>query len=335
MRRSFSLGILFFRRILFLAATSAALMLATDAATVFAQVVVPGSGKKLSKVGDDFEDEAWGYVFNRPKSTLENDKNTRYPAGVSKNGRWYEGPKRGQPDMIKRVKTPEGGLEGSSGALLLRSCYTGIPGRPSYSMQQDDFIADVRYILGGAIPLSRSPSVVTRVYMQPFEKWERRTGPTFAIRASVEPPPQYHPRTWRNRNEPQEPDTYWPGMLVDFYPKREGGPKEDTAYFRIRANESGGDYRGPKITQTGWWTLGMSFTPDGQIHYFAKPGIEDLTAEDHIASHHAYSLRGVELNTFFFNVCSGDDGKTWSTAWIVDDPTVYIDGRRVSVARRR
>jgi len=29
------------------------------------------------------------------------------------------------------------------------------------------------------------------------------------------------------------------------------------------------------------------------------------------------------FNTIFFNVCSVDDGKTWSTPWIIDDPKVY------------
>ncbi len=39
-----------------------------------------------------------------------------------------EGMKRGQPDLIKRVPTPPGGLPGSQGSLLLRSLSTGIPG---------------------------------------------------------------------------------------------------------------------------------------------------------------------------------------------------------------
>ena len=29
------------------------------------------------------------------------------------------------------------------------------------------------------------------------------------------------------------------------------------------------------------------------------------------------------LNTFFFNIVSPDDGRSWSTEWIVDDPTLY------------
>src|SRR5689334_12018982 len=86
-----------------------------------AQVIVPGTGQKIEKVGDDFEDANWSYIYNLPKGSEENDKQQRLPAGHSKNGRWFEGPMRGQPDIIQRVPTPEGGIPGSQGSLLMRS----------------------------------------------------------------------------------------------------------------------------------------------------------------------------------------------------------------------
>jgi hypothetical protein len=92
----------------------------------------------------------------------------------------------------------------------------------------------------------------------------------------------------------------------------------------VRGDSSGGDFKGPQITTTGWWTMGMSVTPDGMVHYYAKPGIENLTEKDYISSQYPYSFRCERFKTFFFDVCNGDDGKTWSTAWIVDDPTVYV-----------
>ena len=55
-----------------------------------AQPVVPGTGQKSDKVGDDFEDEKWSYNFNNPKSSHEQDDQIRYPAGGSVNGRWSE-----------------------------------------------------------------------------------------------------------------------------------------------------------------------------------------------------------------------------------------------------
>ncbi len=94
--------------------------------------------------------------------------------------------------------------------------------------------------------------------------------------------------------------------------------------MRIRANENGEDVRSQQITTTGWWTLGVSLTPDGMVHYYASPGIDDLTQADHLGSQYAYGFRGTALKTFFFNVCNGDDGRNWSTAWIIDDPSVYV-----------
>jgi hypothetical protein len=30
------------------------------------------------------------------------------------------------------------------------------------------------------------------------------------------------------------------------------------------------------------------------------------------------------MKTFFFNVCTHDTGRTWSTPWVIDDPKVYF-----------
>jgi hypothetical protein len=30
------------------------------------------------------------------------------------------------------------------------------------------------------------------------------------------------------------------------------------------------------------------------------------------------------MNTFFFNIVNNDDGRTWSTKWIIDDPELYV-----------
>ena len=68
----------------------------------------------------------------------------------------------------------------------------------------------------------------------------------------------------------------------------------------------------------------MSFTSDGRTHYYASPGVDPLTEEDHIASTMPYGVRCEAFNTFFFNVANHDDGKTWSTPWIIDDPSFYI-----------
>jgi hypothetical protein len=286
-----------------------------------AEPVIPGTGLKVINVGDDFEDEDWTYVFNSPKSTRDIDKSIHYPSGESENGRWYEGMKRGHPDVVKRVPTPKKGLPGSKGSLLLQSMYTGIPGRPSYQMQQDDFIADVYYRLGTGIPVSRTPSVVVRVFLPPADTWENRTGVHFGFRTALLTTVT-KPRILFSSSK-QETETYWTGMFIEFESKTDGH-KDDYAYWRLRADERGTDFRSKQITTTGWWTIGLSVTPDGMAHYYASPGVDDLTPEDHLTSQFPYGYRAEAFKTFFFNVCSGDDGKTWSTPWIIDDPTIYV-----------
>ena len=89
------------------------------------RAVIPGTGSEIVGVADDFEDPKWGYTPRDPKSTEDIDENQRGPMGRSSNGRWYEGIKRGHPDVVRRVPTPAGGLPGSTGALLLKSKLTG------------------------------------------------------------------------------------------------------------------------------------------------------------------------------------------------------------------
>jgi len=302
---------------------TAAVIVGLVAGSVRAAPVVPGTGKKVKNVGDDFEDEGWRYTLNSPKSTRNIDEYERTPSGESENGRWYEGMKRGHPDIARRVETPAKGLPGSTGSLLLRSLWTGVPGRPSYQMQQDDFIADVNYRLGAKIPVDRTPSVVVRVFLPPVDTWEDRTGPHFGFRTSLTTTVTTPPRGLLFSSSRREEETYWTGMFIEFQSKTDGH-KHDYAYWRLRADQDGNDFRSKQITMTGWWTIGMSITPDGMAHCYASPGVDNLTAEDHLASYYPYGYSAEYFKTFFFNVCNGDDGKTWSTPWVIDDPAVYI-----------
>ena len=94
--------------------------------------LVPGTGTLVKNVVDDFEAESWNWNYNHPKSSEEQDKRMRSPLGKSSNGRWFEGPKRGTPDVVKRVELPAPGLEGSSFGLLIATLHAGVPGRVSY-----------------------------------------------------------------------------------------------------------------------------------------------------------------------------------------------------------
>ncbi len=304
---------------------------AAGSASVMAQYMyraVPGRGQKVTQVGDDFEEAEWSYFDNGPKASSNIDHQDRLPAGISKNQRVYESTYRGQPDIVKRVETPEGGLHGSQWSLSMRSVQTGIPGHASYKMQQDDLLINVTSLMGGPVPVSKSPSVVVRVFLPPFEQWEKRTGSTFGFRAELEGSSMrpYVSKSLFSRGTKmrRKEEAYWPGFFIQFNSKSDGQNKEDSAVLLIRAGTQGEDIVGPRITETGWWTLGMAFTPDGTTHFYASPGVDPLTERDHVATTKPYGHTAETLNTFFFNVVNQDDGRTWSTEWIVDDPSLYL-----------
>lgn len=293
-------------------------VLSLVAENAFAQWLVPGTGQRDERYGDDFEDTEWTFHLNLPKASREQDGQTRDPLGYSANGKWKESPKRGTPEVVERVTPPDGGIPGSTGALLLRSQYSGIPNRPMRDNGQDDLIFN-----GSYVSVNRSPSVVVRVFVPPYEEWERRTGTSFGLRVSA--------TTMITEKKPglrifgggtqQKSETYYPGIFIQFNARDARNP-QDSAVFVIRGKDSGHDYvAGPTVTP-GWWTLGISITPDGRFHYYVRPGVENLRPQDHIASHFPYGYRALHLNSFFFNICNGDTGQ-WSTPWIIDDPFVY------------
>lgn len=310
----------------FVAITLAPLVALVASPLAAQRPVVPGTGSEIRGVSDDFEDPDWNYIPNDPKSTEDIDDNQRPPMGRSANGRWYEGVKRGHPDVVKRVPTPPGGLPGSTGSLLMRSLYTGIPGRPSGKMHQDDFVCNVQYRLRRKIDVAEVPSVTTRVFLPPVAEWEHRTGPHFGFRLALETTAMVEKEVgpFGMKRKQMDNEVYWPGLFVEFESKHDSKKADNYAYLRVRSNQRGGDFRGPQITTTGWWTLGMSVTPDGMVHYYASPGVDELTEDDYITSQLPYGYRAERFRTFFYNICSADDGRRWSTAFIVDDPKVYV-----------
>ena len=232
---------------------------------------------------------------------------------------------------MKRVETPEGGLPGSKGALALQTLYSGIPGQLSHKFQQDDLIANVSQKLGYMLPANWTPSYVVRVYVPPFETWEQRVGSSFGFRADCQTiinKPTKVGKLFKTGGTSREVEQYWPGFFIQFNGKNHPQhTTENTATILIRSGERGEDIPGPVITRPGWWTLGMTITSDGKVHYYGHEGVANLTSKDHLYSNYPYGYKCLNTSTFFFNVVNQDDGKTWSTRWIVDDPKVYVATR--------
>ncbi len=283
--------------------------------------IVPGSGIRQVQVGDNFEDPNWKWFPNGEKSSREQDDNERRPLGASNNGRWFESPKRGQPDVIERVATPAGGIPGSQGALKLQTLNTGIPHRPSRIMEQDDFVMKCASRIGG-IDVARGPSATCRIWLPPFENWENRSGSHFGYRIDVKTTVTESKKGFLFTRKVKEQEAYWPGFFFEFHSETDPRFEEDEAVLLIRGNNTGHEVRSIKLTP-GWWTFGMSVTPDGMVHYYARQGVEDLRSTDHLLSSFPYSYRAEIFATHFFNSVNMNDGRTWSTPFIIDDPAVF------------
>ena len=289
--------------------------------------LLPGTGTLVNT--DDFEAENWGFTFNWPKSSKEEDENIRFPLGQSSNRVWFESPKRGIPDVVKRVETPAGGIPGSKGALLLRTRDCGVPNAPGNKQAQDDIIMAAK-----PMSISYAPNFTVRVYLPEWSQWEQRMGVTFGIRMGLQGPRTKEEmvgfgRLLRRTTTVTEIEPYYPGFFIQYVPRTEptNSYHKDFAMLLLRSDGMGHEIIGPKIFEPGWWTFGMSVTPDGRCHYYAAQGVNDLTAKDYITSAMPYNIPAQTFNTIFFNVCSPDNGQTWSTPWIIDDPKVfYIQG---------
>lgn len=289
--------------------------------------LVPGTGQQIMEVFDDFEDPDWNFTLNLPKSSSNIDKTERHPSGFSANRLYLESMYRGTPDYVKRIDTPAGGLPGSKGALAMQTMQSGVPGHLSHTFQQDDLIAGVQQKLGYMMPVGWSPSYVCRVYVPPFDKWERRHGSHFGFRADCTTTITKTTsigKFFKSVGSHKALEQYWPGFFIQLNLKKETREPEDYATILMRGDTLGHDVPGPKITRPGWWTLGLSFTPDGKVHYYAHEGVANLTAKDHLYSNFPYGYHCEQTSTFFFNIVNQDDGHSWSTRWIVDDPKVYV-----------
>lgn len=309
-RRQFALGSL-------AAGTSLALRPALAAETKKAPPsgpppVIPGTGIRIAKTGDNFENLEWTYYPNGHKSSWNIDENMRVPGGISKNSLWVEAGKRGQPDMIRRVTTPPAGIPGSMSSMVIQTLESGIPGRRSGQQQQDDLLHNTQGQVGRTIPVAWTPNCICRVYMAPVSKWENRNGPSFGYRVGL--------LGWGKKSSNEE---YWPGMFIHMERTTKINERAYGMRVWVRGDGYGRDLPGPVFEPEEWATLGMTCSPDGQVHFFARKGVEDLEAGDCIGSYWPYSYRAHSFQTFFFNVINQDDGHSVSTPWIIDDAMLY------------
>jgi len=283
--------------------------------------IVPGTGIRHTRVGDDFEDENWKWYPNGSKASREQDEMERRPLGMAGNRRFFESPKRGMPDVVERVPTPAGGIEGSKGSLKIQTLNSGIPGRPSRRMEQDDLVMACASRIGG-INVSRGPNVTCRIWLPPYQNWEDRSGTHFGYRIDCKTTIMEDKKGFLFTRKVKDQEAYWPGFFFEFHSETDPRYEEDEAILLIRGNNTGHEVKSVKLTP-GWWTFGMSVGTDGRVHYYARQGVSNLRSSDHLYSSYPYGYTAEMFATQFFNSVNLCDGRTWSTPFIVDEPAVF------------
>jgi hypothetical protein len=289
-------------------------------------IPVPGAGTPIDYVGDDFEDPEWQFVHKLPKSARELNGRSNGPMSYSTNRHWSEGPERGQPDFLQVIGTPLGGLPDSYQALQITTMRSGDANYVTNDVQQDDLILNIASRVGSTIRAAEIPSCVVRVFLPPAEMWENRSGTHFGIRLGVRTTAEKPREGLFAFGTRMQTEPYWPGFWIHFRSETTPGIDRDSAHLKIRSDSRGVDFQSVEIPphQFGWWTFGMSVSDDGRVHYFAKPGIDDLTMSDLLTSQFPYGYRAERVSSFFFNICNHDNGSTWSTPFAIDDPQVFV-----------
>ena len=148
------------------------------------------------------------------------------------------------------------------------------------------------------------PSCVVRLYLPHPDIWENRTGPHFGMRLGVRTTAQKPRQGLFSIGTSLQNEPYWPGIWVHFRSKTSPGIDQDSVLLKVRANALGHDFPVKKIPaeKFGWWTFGMSVSPDGRIHYFARQGVDDLTPSDLMVSQKPYGYEAERVTSFFFNI---------------------------------
>jgi hypothetical protein len=52
--------------------------------------------------------------------------------------------------------------------------------------------------------------------------------------------------------------------------------------------------------------------------------VDELTEDDHLFSSFAYGWECKYFDNMFVNVANLEDGSTWSTPWVIDDPQFFV-----------
>ena len=237
------------------------------------------------EVGDDFEDPKWNYIANLPKSSENIDRQARLPGGVSANGRWFEPQMRGAPTSSasckrRRRHSRQQRLDDDADAVVGRSR----PGQFQAAAGRFRRRCRLENRLDSHLPSAERGRASLFAAVRQMGKADRQ----FVRLSRLRPYHEVDSCSCWGRHETKGDIFLARHVHLLLQPGR-FRRKEDSAQFIIRADQMGQDVAGPRITKGDcWYTLGMSFGANGQVNYYVRQGVENLTAKDHVASYFAY-----------------------------------------------
>jgi len=237
---------------------------------------VLGRTVRLGALSDDFEDKDWHYDYN---------KHTCYR-------NFWRGEFRGEPELLARVETPEGGKAGSTGSLEMRTKDDDNDGYPD---QEDLLTGDFSQKLGRKLTRADQPVFIVRVWLPSFDQWTR--GDIFGFRTAHPSADEYYLSIWLR------------------YDQRSRKP---FFTYRLLKEEAPAGF----IPQSGLWTLAIAFDESGTGHCYASPGIKNPAEGDEICT--ATTARMGSLDYGFFSLGYSVDRQKPSLGFIIDDYEVWI-----------
>ncbi len=304
-----------------LAVCTAVVLTIAGLAQMARAIQLPGTAHpRVADASDDFEDPAWTYIYNPPKSSMNASGNGNLPAGFSTAGYLHEGTFysrfvedtwRGQPEVVQRTTSI---VANGTGALELATFDTGDGSfTDAISWQQYPALDNTIAVAGNtALPSASMASSSYHLYVPP-------------------------PSTW-SANYP-----FWNFAYIGTDKNQDGytGASDDVpdwigVYFYTEAGspylawETGSDLTGEYAFNTrllsdndaGWWTLGFSTDTDKSYAMFAHRGLAPLTMADLLGT---YDDVDYFFGDFVGNFQIRHSLATMGPSWVIDDLDFFAE----------
>lgn len=260
---------------------------------------VLGRTVPLNIIWDDFESPNWNY---------------NYQDHVCCHGFWIGTiglgePDRGDPELLKCIATPDGGKNGSTRALEIR---TNEIDSDKVPYQEDLRTINFEKKLGRKLTRTDQPVVTVRVWLPPFDQWG-----------------DYYKFGFRQEFIRKNDFQYYQYYASIFFVYDKPRP---FFIFRIHPNleKKAIEILGGPIRKPGWWTLAIAFDEKGVDYYYARPGVDIPTEEDKIfdtrqlkAKEDTYDSSMDKVAYSFFSLMYPETGNA-SPQFVIDDYEVWV-----------